>query len=149
MSEKEKPANPYNKENVKALKEFIAYDPESESLVVTKGAMDMYLEGKDVTTSDVRKVHEVVRQFTIDTAFVTGTTGIDVMKDNKEVEQLEAKWDVVPGLNVVHSILRKYTDNKGNEHHGRIDTKVEHTFGDTPFTTIRNELYDIGKKKLK
>lgn len=152
MSEKEKVTPPYNKENVKLLEDNIGYDPDTGSLVVSDGAFEAYLgniKDNDITVSDVRKTHEIVRQFTIDTAYATGKTGINVMKDHKEVEQLDAKWNVVPGLNVTHSVLRNYTDNKGNEHHGRVDTKVEHTFGDAPFTSIRNELYDLGSKKIK
>ena len=149
MSEKEKVTPPYNKENVKLLEEYIGYDPESNSLVVTKGAFEKYAEGQEVTPEEIRKAHGIVRQYTIDTAIVTGRTAIDTMKDHDKVEQLNAKWDVVPGLNVEHTVQRNYTDPKGVEHHGRIDTKVEHTFSDGPFTTIRNELYELGKKKIK
>ena len=148
MSE-EKSKLPYNADKVEKLEnEGIAFDPESGKLVVVKGVFEEYIKDTGIDIKEVKNVQNIVKQFTIDSAVATGRTSINVMEDHEDIKQLDATWQVIPGLNIEHVVQREYTDNKGEHHYGRIDTKVQHVFSNGNVKAVRDELYELGKKKL-
>lgn len=141
------------------LKEFVAYDNESKSLVVTKGAAEAVMP-EGVSKDTINGTFNFIRDFAAASAKVVGETSIPVMKKDSEIESLTATFPIVKGVAVEQRFSRQFTSfappkEKGGEkteivRHGRIDTSLNYNGAkagsNKELRVVREELYAEGEK---